>query len=442
MAVFMPTQQHSIKLERTDERITRRTGLILVNRFGEKINLPYKIDQAFRAPGSNRGFAPSTFILSLVEMLIDGATYLEDIRLFEDDDAYKELAEIKHYPTSDAFGDWLRRHGGADGEQRLWTVTAEMNRTLTQETDLTLDIDTTIIESAKGDAVYAYEKTRGYNPLLGACTELGLFVGSRFQPGNTSPQDKLVPFITTCRQSLPGRISAVRIDTAGYNREVIGYCFHEGLHFTISVDHDSAVMAMVHQIPENEWIPGVFPDGTPAPYQVGETIHRFEHYKGESFRLVIKRSERKKNEQQDLFDGPYHYWIIATNIPHHERDAQAIIHFHQKRGLIERMIGELKSHFSMDHMPCGQIGANTLYFTTGILAFNLVQLLKRHYFGAEWRTKSVKSLRYYWLHLCSKVISHARYIVAKLAVSKEDFAFFEHVYLQLINAPSPENSSG
>jgi hypothetical protein len=41
---------------------------------------------------------------------------LEDVRLFEDDEAYKEMAEIMHYPTSDALGDWLRRHGGPDGE--------------------------------------------------------------------------------------------------------------------------------------------------------------------------------------------------------------------------------------------------------------------------------------------------------------------------------------
>ena len=108
-----------LKLEQTDERLTRRTGLILINRFGDKINLASKIDRAFREPGSNRGLKPSEYVLSIAEMLIDGATCLEDIRLFEDDEAYKELAEVKHYPTSDAIGDWLRRHGGADGERRL-----------------------------------------------------------------------------------------------------------------------------------------------------------------------------------------------------------------------------------------------------------------------------------------------------------------------------------
>ena len=111
-----------LKLEQTDERLTRRTGLILINRLGEKINLSQKINRAFREPGSNRGLEASEYVLSIAEMLIDGATCLEDIRLFENDEAYKEMAEVKHYPTSDAIGDWLRRHGGGDGERRLWRV--------------------------------------------------------------------------------------------------------------------------------------------------------------------------------------------------------------------------------------------------------------------------------------------------------------------------------
>jgi hypothetical protein len=89
---------------RTDERLTRRTGLILVNRFGDKVNLASTINRAFRAPGSNRGFDASEYVLPMAEMIIDGATCLEDVRLFENDEAYKEMAEVRHYPTSDAIG--------------------------------------------------------------------------------------------------------------------------------------------------------------------------------------------------------------------------------------------------------------------------------------------------------------------------------------------------
>ena len=140
--------------------------------------------------------------------------------------------------------------------------------------------------------------------------------------------------------------------------------------------------------------------------------------------------------QHDLFDGAYKYWIISTNIPQKERDAQAIIHFHNGRGEFEKMIGELKAHYGLDHMPCGQFSANSLYFTIGILAFTLVQLLKRHYFGDEWKKKSVRSLRYYWLHVPSRIISHARYTIAKVAMARSYFEQLLSIYLRLCAAPA------
>ncbi|MDI6809971.1 MAG: IS1380 family transposase [Candidatus Eisenbacteria bacterium] len=423
-----------VKLERTDERLTRRTGLILVNRFGDRINLASKINRAFREPGSNRGFDASDYVLTLTEMMIDGATYLEDVRLFENDEAYKEIAEVRHYPTSDAIGDWLRRHGGSDGEQRLWTVISSLIQTMSGGSGLTLDIDGTLIEADKGDAQMTYKDFRGYHPLVGGSVELGLFAGSRFQHGNAVPQQELVSFIHECVTNLPGTFSTIRSDSAAYNHFVINDCFANGRRFTITADHDVAVMAAVARILKTAWKQGKNDDGTPAPYEVADTVHTMDQCT-DAFRLVVKRTRRR--QQTDLFDGDYQYWIIATNIPEEEKDAQAIIHFHNGRGEFEKMIGELKHHYGLDHLPCGQFSANSLYFTIGVLAFTLVQLLKRHYFGQEWKKKSIRSLRYYWLHLPSRIVSHARYTIAKVAIIPALFEQLLRIYLALSLAPPP-----
>jgi hypothetical protein len=423
-----------LKLERTDERLTRRTGLILINRFGDKINLASAINRAFREPGSNRGLDASDYVLPLSEMIIDGATCLEDIRLFENDEAYKEMAEVRHYPSSDAIGDWLRRHGDTDGEERLWTVISSLIQTMTGGSGLVLDIDGTLIEADKGDAQMTYKGFRGYHPLVGGCTDLGLFVGSRFQHGNAVPQEDLVSFIQQCISNAPGTFSTIRSDSAGYNQFVLNDCFDNGRRFSITADHDSAVMRAVSDIPKNAWKQGQNTDGSRADYQLAETVHALGG-SPHAFRLIVKRSPRR--HQSDLFDGDHHYWIIATNIPEEQKDAQAIIHFHNQRGEFEKMIGELKHHYGMDHLPCGQFPANSLYFTIGILAFTLVQLLKRHYFGDQWKNKSVKSLRYYWLHLPSRIVSHARYTIAKVAAMPLIFEQLLSIYLRLLLAPAP-----
>jgi hypothetical protein len=427
--LFMP-----IKLEHTTERLTRRTGLVLVNRFGDTIKLPSQINRAFPLPGSNRGLPASDYALTLVEMMIDGAVCLEDVRLFENDDAYSALTERDGYPSSDAIGDWLRRHGGPDGERRLWTVISNLQNTMTGGSGLTLDIDGTIIEADKGDAEMSYKGIRGYHPLLGACTELGLFVGSRFQQGNAAPQEELVSFIHHCEKNLPGRFSTVRSDSAAYNSPVINDCFSCNRRFTITADQDTAVMERVRKIAKNAWQQGRNHDGSKADYHVAETVHTMEKTT-KAFRLVIKRSRR--TQQADLFDGQYHYWIVATNFSEQEKNAQAVLDFHNGRGEMERLIGELKHHYNLDHLPCGQFGANGLYFTIGLLAFTLVQLLKRHYFGNDWKRKSIRSLRYYWLHLPSRIVSHARYTIARIATSLATFQEMNALYLRLLLAPAP-----
>lgn len=98
------------------------------------------------------------------------------------------------------------------------------------------------------------------------------------------------------------------------------------------------------------------------------------------------------------------------------------------------MIGELKHHYGLGHLPCGQFSANSLYFTIGILAFTLVQLLKRHYFGGEWKKKSVRSLWYWWLRIPSRIVLHAGPQIVKIATTSE---IFSCVWERITLSPAP-----
>ncbi len=160
-------------------------------------------------------------------------------------------------------------------------VSSELTNAFTKGTGLTLDGDATVIEADKGDAQYtykqyAYEEVRGYQPLLAACVEIGLFVNSRFQHGNVSTQGDLVTFIEDCRTLMPSRIKTVRSDSAGYNHQVIDYCFNKHLYFTITADHDTPVMDNIARIGKNGWERGKNEDGSDADYNVAEIVHTNE----------------------------------------------------------------------------------------------------------------------------------------------------------------------
>lgn len=399
-----------IKIVATDEKITRRSGMIVVNEFGKRINLSHIINEAFPRPGSNKGKDASEYVITFIEMFHDGALHLEDVRLLLSDTAYQELAEVRGYPSADALGDWLRRYGGDEGENNVWKIQRQV-LAMSKAEACTLDIDATIIEADKGDAKMSYKRIRGYHPLVGIIAENGLVVGSEFREGNHSPQSGLREFIEQCRENYPGRITTIRSDSAGWKRDVVEWCLSDGLFFTITADQNSAVLNAIREIPETAWKGGIERDGVKASWEVAETGYTFSSQK-KLFRLVAKRE--RLTTQLDMFDS-YKYWIVGTNLSLETYDANAVVVFHQQRGGMERTLGELKHQYNLDHLPCGQYEANSLYFTIGLLAYNLMQLVKIITLPKDEWKKSVRTLRYRLLHLAGRVIHHARYALLRVA---------------------------
>lgn len=437
-----------IKIEPTDERITRRSGMILTNEFGTRIELSHIIDEEFPRPGSNRGIAASNYVTTLVEMFHDGALHLEDVRSLMSDTAYQEVIERDGYPTADALGDWLRRYGAANGVEHLWNI---QRRTLTlfqkmhQRRDgapaqkpssrvrHTLDIDATIIACEKGEATKSYKGIVGYHPLLGIIAENGMVAGCDFRLGHQSPQRGLREFVSHCEATVPYRIDCVRSDSAGYNRALIEDLIKRHRYFTITTDHTTAIIDAVEAIPDEQWRRGLDRDGVPAAWEVAETTHTFSSKK-KRFRIAVKRTAL--TGQMDAFQR-YEYWIVATNLPSEHYDANQVILFHQRRGEMERTIGELKHHWNLDRMPCGQYEANALYFTIGLFAYNLMQMVKLLTLPRESAKKSVRTMRYHLIHLAGRVIRHARYLVLRVAAPREQVAQLWEMYVQLHLAPAP-----
>ena len=52
-------------LAKSNERLTDRGGIALVEEDAEAIGLPEKVDGEFPAPGSNRGIGPSAYVRTL-----------------------------------------------------------------------------------------------------------------------------------------------------------------------------------------------------------------------------------------------------------------------------------------------------------------------------------------------------------------------------------------
>ncbi|MHB8930944.1 MAG: IS1380 family transposase [Melioribacteraceae bacterium] len=421
-----------IKVIRSKEKLSNRIGVPLIEELVRKFRLRERIDEEFGKPGSNRGIIASDYIMTLVYMFVDGALHLEDVRHLMSDEAFQEMLTDMKLPTSDAIGDWLGKHGGKSSETKIFGVIKQLLTGLSKQGEI-LDIDATIIESDKGDSQKTYKGSYGYQPLLGIISENGIVVGSDFREGNVSPQSGLVEFIKSCRKNYPQAIKMVRSDSAGWQKEIVDYCQEEGLDYTITTDQTEGLLEVIKSIPEEEWTRTIDKDGIKDNYEVAETEYRFGSKK-RTVRIAVKRTRLKK--QYDLFLN-YSYWIVATNLSKETYDSQAIIELHQGRGLMEKKIGELKNQLNLDKVPCGQFDANCLYFTIGLLAYNLLQMLKYSGLPKEDHNKSVRTLRYQLLKLAGKVVFHARYLIVQIAAPLKNIEMFNAVYYRLRYSPLP-----
>jgi hypothetical protein len=156
----------------------------------------------------------------------------------------------------------------------------------------------------------------------------------------------------------------------------------------------------------------------PKEHQVAETVHTLNH-SDRAYRLIVVREPR---EQLDLFEEPYIYRAIISNIPDHS--GRAIFRWHRKKGDGENVIKEGKGGFAMEKLPSGSLLANAAYFQIALLAYNLVQAWKLLPLPPNWHHYTIKTLRFRLLNVAGLVVHHARQLVLKLPRGQPFFDIF------------------
>lgn len=416
------------KLERTDETLTAHGGLALLAEFNHGLGVCGLTDRYLPRPGSNRGYAPSVFVDRLILMLQAGGQCLEDLRELTREAGLLRLLDRAGIPDPDTVGDWLRRMGdpqtGQAGLVGLGQVrdalTARLLRRDGHET-YTLDADATLVVGEKRDAQWSYQGVRGYMPMLGFLWETPVCLVDEFREGNVSPGAGQLAFYRQCRARMPlgKRLARYRADSASYQSALINELGADHVRWAITADQDVAVKAVIAGVPTEAW-------QEPEPgcgYQVAEAVHSMNQTQT-AFRLSIKREARP---QPDLFDAattPYAYHVVASNWPAEEKTALEVLGWHNQRGQAENFNKELKAGFGMEQLPCGESGANAVFFRIGVLAYNLFIGFKRLACPAAWASQTIATVRWKFVQVAGRIVQHAGQRVLKLRVEAEVLAGF------------------
>lgn len=412
------------KLEKTDETLTAHGGLAFFGEYNRGMGLRELVNKHLPAPGSNRGYAPSTYVESIVLMLQGGGRHLEDMRELERESALMKLMGLGFLPDPDSAGDWLRRMGdtknGQSGLHGLGRVRDAVNQRIMRREKIsayTLDADATLISGEKRDALMSYKGVVGYMPMLGFLFENGVCLLDEFRDGNVSPGAGQAAFYRECKMRMPEgkRIGAYRADSASYVAELINELEADKAAWAITADQDTAVKALIGSLPETDWKEPEAGCG----FWLAETVHTMNKT-DKAFRLVVKRWVKEREDLFETPENPYAYHAVASNWTQDKKDAKDVLKWHNQRGEAENFNKELKNGFGMEQMPCGGSSANAVFFRIGAIAYNLFMGFKRLSSLEGWERHTIATFRWKLIQVAGRIVRHAGRVVLRLCVNSEE----------------------
>ena len=438
-----------------------------------------------------QGWTDSQMVTSLILLNLAGGESVEDLRVLEKDEGLGRVlsrAETqgmrqrerralprrwrkerrRSVPSSSAVFRYLSKFhdeeeetkrephrafipSGTEALDGLKRVNAEMVgfvQSHTRHTGATLDMDATLVETQKQEALYSYKKHKAYQPLSTYWAEADQIVHSEFRDGNVPAGYQQLRVLRESLRYIPSGVEEVmlRSDTAGYQRELLKYCA-EGrderfgvIEFAVGVDVTEEFKRAIGEVAEEEW------------YELRRSVGSCEAMTGQQwaevcfvpnwighsknspeYRFIAIRERLRKpplpgmESQLELsipvMEMPDRGWYKVTGVVTNRRRLrkasgipgdELIWWYRQRCGKGEEVHGVLKEDLAGGRLPSGQFGANAAWWAIAVLAFNLNSALKHLALGGEWVSKRLKALRFGIITLAGRVVRHARTLIIRL----------------------------
>ena len=309
------------------------------------------------------------------------------------------------------------------------------------QTKATLDMDATLVETRKQEALHGYKGYRAYQPLT-TWSEAELIVHSEFRDGNVPAGHQQLRVLTEALGHLPAGVDKVmvRSDTAGYQQELLRYCA-EGvderfgvIEFAVGVDVTLEFRRAVAQVAEQEWRPlyrkmGEHRVNTGQQWaEVNYVPNWIGHSKNSPEYRFLATRERLTEQPMPGMEGQMELPFAAMELSGRgwhkvfgvvtNRDlpgAEVIWWSRQRCGKGEEVHGVLKSDLAGGRLPSGLFGANAAWWAIAVLTFNLNSAMKRLVLGGQWASRRLKAVRFALISLPGRVLRHARRLIIRLA---------------------------
>ncbi len=471
------------EVEKRDGGMTALAGLPSYLELAHTLKLGKLISRNVKARQGDQGWTDEQMVMSLVLLNLAGGDCVEDLRVLEGDEGFcRLLRKVEEYgrtsserralkrrwrkersrtvPSPTAVREYLELFHDVEQESMREPHTAfipkpavalsglvkanaglvsEVQRHSPKET-ATLDMDATLSETHKKEALYCYKKYKAYQPLNFYWAEQGLVLMSEFRDGNVPANFDLLRPFKQALELVPAGVEKayLRSDAAGYQEELLKYCAEAKnerfgvIEFAVGVVVGNEFKKAVAEAPESDWrrlyrvVDGKrketrqeYTEICFVPNWVGHKKH------GPEYRYLAVREPLEQQALSGMDDQPslpfptmdwgmvkYKVTGIVTN---RMAPADEVIWWYRKRcGKSEEAHSIMKEDLAGGKFPSGLIGANAAWWQIMILAFNLNAAMNRLVLGGEWVKRRLKSVRFWLINIPGRVMECARRLIIRL----------------------------